>query len=170
MSKRDEFPAPTIKALQKRAAFICSNPDCSVLTIAPSNDNETECLYIGRAAHITAASEGGPRYDASLTPEQRKGISNAIFLCASCADMVDDNGGADYRADVLRTWKGGHESWVRNNLNKTRATITEVAGTHEAQGTGDVAGLRIIGRPVTIKPGTIARAKGAGRVSGTVIE
>jgi hypothetical protein len=76
-------------------------------------------LYIGKAAHITAAASGGPRYDESLTPQQRGAIENAIFLCSSCADMIDKNNGADFSTEVLREWKLQHESWVRRNLNKS---------------------------------------------------
>ncbi|MDD5328134.1 MAG: hypothetical protein PHY02_10040 [Phycisphaerae bacterium] len=169
MSNRDEFPATAIKALQMRAAFICSNPECRCLTIASSKENETDYIYIGHASHITAASKSGPRYDPSLTSEQRKDISNAIFLCASCAAMIDKNQGADFTAEQLKTWKKNHEFWVRENLNKNTGVITEVAGTHEASGIGDVAGLRI-SKSAKIRPGTVARATGIGKISGTSIE
>lgn len=169
MSERDDFSHSTVNALQRRAAFICSNPDCRRLTIAPSETSDCEWVYVGRTAHITAACEGGPRFDVSLTPEQRKHISNAIFLCACCATMIDNNNGADFPADLLKRWKAVHESWVKENLNKSPASITEVAGIHEAHGIGDIAGLRIT-KPAKIMPGTITRADGIGRVSGTSIE
>lgn len=56
---RDNFSKIVCEALGKRAAYICANPDCRVLTIAPSNTDLTEFLYIGKAAHITAAAPGG---------------------------------------------------------------------------------------------------------------
>jgi hypothetical protein len=65
----DNFPKPVADALGKRAAFICSNPDCRVLTIAPSDESETKFLYVGKVAHICAAAPGGPRYEAGMTPE-----------------------------------------------------------------------------------------------------
>lgn len=169
MSERSEFSSSTVKALQLRAAFLCSNPDCRCLTIAPSESNETDWVYIGFAAHITAAAEGGPRFDSSFTPDQRSDVSNGIFLCASCATMIDKNNGADFPTDLLRQWKADHESWVRKNLNRNPIGIAEVAGTHEAHGIGDIAGLRV-SKPTKIKPGTIARANGIGKVSGTSIE
>ncbi len=169
MSNRDDFSQVTITNLQRRAAFLCSNPDCKRRTIAPSMENESDSVYIGCAAHITAASEDGPRYDSTLNPKQRKDISNAIFLCASCATMIDKNQGADFSSDLLKDWKTKHEKWVRENLNTTGASVTEVSGTHEASGIGDVVGLRIT-KPTTIKPGTISRASGIGKISGTSIE
>jgi hypothetical protein len=169
MSERDDFTRSTVCTLQRRAAFICSNPDCRHLTVAPSETSDSECVYVGQAAHITAASEGGPRFDVSLTPEQRKHISNAIFLCASCATRIDNNNGADFPADLLKRWKEAHETWVKDNLNKNPVSITEVAGTHEAHGVGDIAALRIT-KSAKIMPGTITRADGFGKVSGTSIE
>jgi hypothetical protein len=169
MPNRDDFPKPIIDLIQKRAAFICSNPDCRCLTIAPSKKEERELLYVGCVAHITAASVGGPRYNPALTPEQRADVSNGIFLCSTCATMIDKNGGKDFPAELLNEWKKKHEAWVGDNLNRKPVSITEVDGTHEAQGVGDVAGLRIT-KPVKIKPGTISRASGIGKISGTSIE
>ncbi len=169
MSGRDDFAVSTIRNLQMRAAFVCSNPDCRRLTIAPSEANDSDFIYIGHSAHITGASQDGARYDPALTPQQRKDISNAIFLCASCATMIDKNGGTDFSIKLLKDWKTEHETWVRENLNTAGASITEVAGTHEAVGIGDVAGLRVA-KPTRIMPGTVSRAAGIGKVSGTSIE
>jgi hypothetical protein len=36
-----------------------------------------------------AASRGGPRYDASLTPEDRANATNAIWLCQNCAKLIE---------------------------------------------------------------------------------
>lgn len=75
-------------------------------------------IYIGKVAHITGAAENGPRYDPSLTPEQRRSIENGIYLCSNCADMIDKNEGLDYPPELLRKWKKDHEKWVKENLNK----------------------------------------------------
>lgn len=118
MQRRDNFDKATIDALAKRAAYICSNPDCKALTIAPTSGDEEKFIYIGKAAHITAAAEGGPRYDPNLSQEARKSISNGIFLCSSCADMIDKNNGSDFSTELLRGWKLEHENWVSKNMNK----------------------------------------------------
>lgn len=115
---RDEFPKQIADALAKRAAFICSNPECRTLTLAPSEDNASKFLYIGKAAHISAASEGGPRYNSQMTPAERKSVSNGIFLCSNCADMIDKNKGRDFPEATLHRWKDDHEKWVAANLNK----------------------------------------------------
>ncbi len=48
-------------------------------------------VMIGVAAHICAASPGGPRFDASQTKEQRRSIENGIWLCNGCAKVIDDD-------------------------------------------------------------------------------
>jgi|GEM_PF-2122185 len=116
---RENFPAKIVEILKKRAAFVCSNPTCKKMTIAPSEEEDEKVIYIGRAAHISAASKGGPRYDETMTPEERSSIGNALFLCSNCADMIDDNGGVDYTIETLKKWKIDHENWTRENLNKS---------------------------------------------------
>jgi hypothetical protein len=140
ISNRDEFSRSTRDTVAKRASYICSNPDCRALTLAPSTSDDRKVVYIGKAAHIIAASPGGARYDSSLTPEQRKDI------------------------------KESHEEWVRSNLNKSPATsiITTVDGEHHASGKGEVTALDIRS-PAFIKPGTKSSAEGEGRVTATRI-
>jgi hypothetical protein len=146
---RDDFDKSVVDALAKRAAYICSNPDCRTLTLAPSTEDDTKFIYIGKAAHITAASSGGPRFDASLSSEERKSIRNGIFLCSNCADMIDKNDGLDYPVDLLRKWKTEHEAWVIENLNKsTRGTpksSLSITVTSHGQRGGITAGVVSIG-------------------------
>lgn len=153
--KREDFDKSVIDALAQRAAFICSNPDCKTLTIAPSSEDEKKIIYIGKAAHITAASERGPRFDSSLSSEERKSINNGIFLCSNCADMIDKNQGIDFSVVLLKKWKADHESWVSRNLNKKinkEAEPTQIFNvmSHNQQG-GITAGIVNVGH----KPRTI---------------
>ena len=136
---RDDFTATVVAALGKRAAFICSNPNCRKQTIAPSSADDLKFLYIGAAAHITAASQNGPRYDSDMKAEDRGAITNGIFLCRSCADLIDKNQGLDFTADELRSWKADHEKWVSANLNKTPGGVG-----------GDGGGGTIIGNRGTV--------------------
>lgn len=169
MKKRDNFNSATTEILAKRASFICSNPDCRCLTVAASEMDNMKFLYTGKAAHITAAAEGGPRYDKILTSEKRSDISNAIFLCSNCADLIDKNRGIDFPPTILLEWKSKHETWVRNNLNKAVInSIVFVDGEHHARGIGNVTGLEI-NKSAIIQPGTIVTAGGIGTIIGTKI-
>lgn len=110
MTKRDEFSAETKRTMAVRAAHFCSNPRCMKLTAGP-HSNEEEALTTGHAAHIHAAAENGPRWDPKQTTEQRKHISNGIWLCRECGDIVDKNTEA-HSADQLRRWKSDHEKMI----------------------------------------------------------
>ncbi len=166
---RDDFEPKVVDALARRASFICSNPDCRALTLAPSEGDPKKYIYIGTAAHITAAATGGPRYDANLTPDQRASIDNAVFLCSSCGVMIDKNGGKDFSAKLLREWRQNHEKWVRHHLNRSVASqIVVIDGEHHAKGIGEVTGLEV-NKPAIIKPGTKAMAEGIGKITGTKI-
>jgi hypothetical protein len=100
---RDDFPKPIKDLLAKRAGFLCSNPKCRKPTVG-SNHLPDKSTLIGEAAHITAASIGGPRYDLSLSPEERSDISNGIWLCANCASLIDKDRDK-YHVETLRQWK-----------------------------------------------------------------
>ncbi len=100
---RDDFPSKVKTVLALRAAGRCSNPDCGAVTSGPELD-PGGAVNVGVAAHITAASPDGPRYDLTLTSAQRAAAPNGIWLCQTCAKLID-NDLARYTADVLRRWK-----------------------------------------------------------------
>lgn len=117
MNDRDDFTQQTKNILCKRVGGKCSNPNCMRETQGPHSDMH-KGISIGQAAHITAASQGGPRYDPDLTSEQRKDISNGIWLCESCAKMID-NDEKQYPVELLKTWKYMAEYTQRCIINQT---------------------------------------------------
>jgi len=135
---RDDFLKPTKEVLKKRAAFICSNPSCKIMTIAPSVESDEKIQYIGIAAHITAASVGGPRYDENMTIVERQSASNGIFLCCNCAEMIDKNNGIDYEVTKLKEWKENHEEWVLDNLNKRLSAKSPTINTTSSNQLGGI--------------------------------
>lgn len=118
-TNRNDFSLETKEILKQRAAYICSNPSCKRMTIAPSSEDETKVQYIGICAHITAAASGGSRYNLEISDEERSGIANGIFLCSNCATLIDKNNGIDYSVQTIKSWKHNHEEFVLQNLNKT---------------------------------------------------
>lgn len=169
MKNRDDFDSKTIDALAKRASFICSNPECRCLTLAASDIDEKKFIYNGVAAHITAASKGGPRFDSNKTLEERSDILNGIFLCTNCSVVIDKNNGIDFTVNQLLNWKEVHTLWIRENLNKSITnSIVIVNGQHHAKGIGTVIGLEIK-KSAIIQPGTIVTAEGIGNITGTKI-
>jgi len=100
---RDDFPMAVKELLARRVAFQCSRPGCGQVTSGPQMDPE-RFVNIGVAAHITAASANGPRYDPTLTEEERRSASNGVWLCQTCAKLAD-NDLLRYPAQLLREWR-----------------------------------------------------------------
>lgn len=107
---RHNFSAQTKRLLAERVGYLCSNPGCRILTIGPRR-GETKSVITGVAAHIAAASIGGPRYDATFSPEIRASYDNGIWLCANHAHQIDHDVG-HFTVDVLRKWKSDAEDFA----------------------------------------------------------
>ncbi|PDT33907.1 hypothetical protein CO671_23100 [Rhizobium sp. M10] len=68
--------------------------------------NQQGIVTIGVAAHICAASMGGPRYDLAQSKEERRGKENGIWLCQNCGRLID--------ADPLQFSKERLHEWKRS--------------------------------------------------------
>ena len=100
---RDEFTESTKIQLAKQAGWLCSDPQCRRDTVG-SNFAGDGVIVVGVAAHICAAAPGGPRYDPSMSREQRRSADNGIWLCQNHARAVDSND-AQFTAELLHEWK-----------------------------------------------------------------
>ena len=101
---RDDFSAQIKRILCNIVGGKCSNPSCKKETLGP-NERSKSNTSIGIATHICAASEVGPRYDVSMCKEERKYICNGIWLCNSCAKLIDSNPKKIY-STVVNKMKG----------------------------------------------------------------
>ncbi|WP_151770080.1 hypothetical protein [Streptomyces abyssomicinicus] len=117
MSNRDDFGPATKNELAHRVAHTCSAPSCGAATIGPSDVRKGRVTNVGVGAHITAAAEGGPRYDGSLSRGERAGYGNGIWLCAIHAKLIDDNEDR-YPVSLLRTWKENAERNARVRVGR----------------------------------------------------
>ena len=117
MTGRDEFTENVKELLSKSVGTLCSNPQCSTPTFGPSI--ESGYINKGVAAHITAASEGGPRYNPSLSTTERKSAENGIWLCQSCAKLVDSDPNK-YTVEQLKRWKSVAEQRATKALENPR--------------------------------------------------
>jgi hypothetical protein len=113
---RDDFPQFVKERLAKRVAYLCSNPKCRKPTSGPQT-GPIEVINIGVAAHITAASSNGPRYDATLSAEERSDAENGIWLCQNCGKLAD-NDEVRYTVEVLKDWKYRAETAAAVALEK----------------------------------------------------
>lgn len=116
---RDEFSQRVKDNLGKRVGFLCSNPGCGMPTVGP-HSNSASATNIGVAAHITAASPGGPRYDPTTAEDVRSAIENGIWLCQSCAKLIDSDLNK-YSVDTILDWKRQAERKAGDRLNKQLA-------------------------------------------------
>lgn len=104
MSVRDDFSPRTKQILSDRVGGRCSYPGCGQVTTGPNLYDPTKKINTGVAAHITAAAKGGPRFDGSLTSEQRCSIENGIWMCEHHARLIDADF-SNYTAEQLKVWK-----------------------------------------------------------------
>jgi hypothetical protein len=121
-NNRDDFGARIRTALMMRAGNRCSFPSCSQITSGPSAESSSAVANIGKAAHISAAAPGGPRFDPALTPEQRASIENGIWLCSSHADLIDRDV-VTYAIKALERMKAEHEARI-NQLVRERTSAS----------------------------------------------
>ena len=120
MSSRDDFSEKTRRVVGARAGWQCSI--CKQQTVGPSDESNISVALIGVAAHIAAAAEGGRRYDASMSPEQRKHADNAIWLCANHATLIDRDE-VTYTVSVLQEIKRNHLAACKAALNVSASTV-----------------------------------------------
>jgi hypothetical protein len=114
---RDEFSEDVKKIVGQRVGYRCSKPDCRADTTGPQID-PTKALNVGVVAHITAASPRGARFNPSLSPEERSHPSNAIWLCQTCAKLIDND--ADrFPVSMLVQWKTEAEASAFSTIGRT---------------------------------------------------
>ena len=122
MANRDDFSPAVRSALALRAAYHCSI--CDRPTIGPSDDSPTATSNIGTASHIRAAAPGGRRYDPDMTPEERAGAGNGIWLCANHGRLVDTDD-VTYTVGGLHEFKAQHERRCQAALSAMPATAQQ---------------------------------------------
>src|SRR5262249_44735682 len=67
--------------------------------------------------HITGASVGGPRFDEALQSDARRNAENAIWLCQTCAKLVD-NDPERFNVAKLQAWKRLAEAKALESIGK----------------------------------------------------
>jgi hypothetical protein len=111
---RDNFSLKVARILAARAGYKCSV--CEKATSGPSTEPEG-VLSDGIAAHITAASRRGPRFDPSLSSEQCRSAENGIHACTQHGREIDaDRSG--FSVATLRGLKRRREERAAKELGQ----------------------------------------------------
>jgi hypothetical protein len=106
---RIEFKRKTKGTIALRSGYRCAHPECEGRTTVGPAKQPDKYENTGRASHIFAAANRGPRGRGNLSPDELRSVANGIWLCAKHADQVDENNGRDYPPPVLLGWKAVHE-------------------------------------------------------------
>lgn len=119
-----DFTQKTKEILAQRAGQVCSNPDCDQHTSGPHSE-EAKAVNLGEAAHIRSAREGQARYDPNMTDEERRDISNGIWLCRKCARYIDLDE-ERFPVVLLNSWKQEHEASILASRSSDDSAAREV--------------------------------------------
>lgn len=114
MGNRCDFPQSVKDLLCIGVSGHCSI--CGECTTWVNDDNNKK-TNVGEAAHIEAASVGGPRYNPNQTEEQRSSYENGIWLCSNCHSKVDKDE-TKYTVDILRCYKNNAIMQARKNARE----------------------------------------------------
>ena len=98
------------KILAFKSGNLCAFPGCKQ-KLAIDGNNISGASILGEMAHIAGEKLGAERYDATMTPDQRNGLGNLIYLCPTHHTQIDKPGNT-YKVDVITSWKVEHESRI----------------------------------------------------------
>lgn len=119
---RDNFSQKTKEIIAKRVAWRCSFPGCGRITVGAGHRDKSDVINLGEASHIYAASPEGPRYDESMSQEERKSIDNGIWMCKHHARIIDSDY-HNYSPETLKQWKEIAEKHTFKSLENLEREI-----------------------------------------------
>jgi hypothetical protein len=131
MATDGKFSSETIQTLSRRAALLCSNPDCGALTAGPTTDTAS-AVNIGEAAHIYGRTSVAARYKADLSMAEVSDITNGIWLCRNCHKLID-NDPLRFPAELIFEWRRQHEKVVSSRVGHPGDRLREQIQTEQLQ-------------------------------------
>jgi hypothetical protein len=105
-----DYVAATERALYAFSGTTCYYPNCKAPVIVFFKGEPFSNVEI---AHIQGANPGSPRYDQSMTDDERRSFPNLILLCKPHHELVDKRHPDSYPPDLLRKWKAQREAAAR---------------------------------------------------------
>lgn len=118
-----QYKPTTIKKLFLLSGNECAEPACTRRLLAKDGES-----IIGKICHIEAASDDGPRYNASMDDEARRHFNNLILLCDEDHTIIDNIQNENkYPVELLKEWKQSHESQQLIEKLKTKPSLLKDA-------------------------------------------
>jgi hypothetical protein len=97
-----DYLARTEAALFALSGTTCYFPGCQTKVIAII---EGEPFINVQIAHIRSAKRDGPRYDESMSDDERRSWPNLVLLCKPHHELVDQRHSDRYPVQMLESWK-----------------------------------------------------------------
>lgn len=115
MSNREKDPLESqVRILYGQSHGRCAYPQCGKILVMPSRDRRDMPKNVAKVAHITAASPGGPRYDAEMSSDERRSETNLMLMCGDHHDAIDTQL-AFHTTKWLRAAKKEHEKTLHRS-------------------------------------------------------
>jgi hypothetical protein len=102
----------TQKALFHLSQGTCYYPECATRVIVFVEQRPIVNVHI---SHIRGALPGSPKYDTSMSDEERSSFTNLLLLCKPHHDLVDRIEPDRYPAETLEKWKAAREEMRQPN-------------------------------------------------------
>lgn len=121
-AKRLEPNFETKRELFLFSGNICAFPECARQIMNQSGD------FVGEICHIEAAEEGGERFNAAMTNEERRHVSNLMLMCHD--HHVATNNTSEFPVSRLKALKEAHEKKVRDFIQNMTVGVYDLTKTH----------------------------------------
>ncbi|MCY0970860.1 ABC-three component system protein [Chryseobacterium wangxinyae] len=126
--KSRQYKPSTVRRLDTLSGNECAEPTCTKKLVASDGIS-----IVSKICHIEAASKDGPRFNESMTEDERRGFDNLILLCDEHHTIIDNKQNATiYPVELLKQWKSNHEKKIlelissKNLLSKHPLALNKV--------------------------------------------
>ncbi|WP_420469962.1 hypothetical protein [Brevundimonas sp. FT23042] len=116
-AKRLAPTGQTLRELFLKSGNLCAFPNCNSLMMDAAGD------FIGQICHIEAAVDGGERFNANMSNDDRRAPSNLMLMCYQ--HHVKTNDVAAYPVSKMQEMKAEHERRFANPDRAMFAKITD---------------------------------------------
>lgn len=117
--KARQYKPTTIRRLDKLSGNQCAEPSCQKKLIAEDGQS-----IISKICHIEAASKNGPRWNSTMTDDERRDSSNLILLCDEHHTIIDNKiNEAKFPVALLKQWKSAHETKVIKLISESNVFV-----------------------------------------------